>query len=77
MRVDVVIVGAGISGLVTARRLRQAGHNVLVLEKANRAGGVIETVNVDGYLIEKGRTDSRDARALEGLLTISGSEVLL
>ena len=30
---DIVIVGGGLSGLSTAYNLRQAGHNVRVLEK--------------------------------------------
>ncbi len=40
---DVVVVGAGLAGLVTARRLAQGGVDVLVLEARNRVGG--RTVN--------------------------------
>lgn len=49
---DVVVIGAGISGLWAAQQLRQQGASVLVLEKARGSGGRMSskrlTVELDG-----------------------------
>jgi oxygen-dependent protoporphyrinogen oxidase len=52
--VDVAIVGGGIAGLAAAYELRLRGVSVRVLEAASRAGGVIATERVDGWVIDAG-----------------------
>lgn len=50
---QVVVVGAGLTGLTTAYELRKAGIDVLLLEAAPRAGGRIQTVTFgDGVHVE-------------------------
>lgn len=39
MSADVLVIGAGIAGLVAARELSQSGHSVVVLEARDRLGG--------------------------------------
>lgn len=54
--VDVVIIGAGISGLAAGLRLKtQAAHlSFAILEASDRVGGLIRTECVDGFVIERG-----------------------
>jgi protoporphyrinogen/coproporphyrinogen III oxidase len=51
---DVVVVGAGISGLAAAFRLVRAGLRVAVLEAAPRPGGALVTHEVAGFRFELG-----------------------
>jgi oxygen-dependent protoporphyrinogen oxidase len=51
---DVVIVGGGIAGLAAAWELIQRGRRPLVLEQSGRAGGVIRTDLIDGFVIDAG-----------------------
>jgi oxygen-dependent protoporphyrinogen oxidase len=53
-QVHALIVGAGISGLTTAYALRKSGISTLVVEASSRPGGVIQSVQRDGFLIECG-----------------------
>lgn len=40
---NILIVGCGISGMVSATLLRQAGHNVTIVEANTRVGGRVKT----------------------------------
>lgn len=52
--VDVVVVGAGFAGLVTARELTRQGHEVLVFEGRDRVGGRSFTGSVAGLPVDMG-----------------------
>lgn len=51
---QVVIIGAGISGLVCAIELEQAGFHPVIIEKASRAGGRVKTDRVNGFILDHG-----------------------
>jgi len=50
----IAIVGGGISGLSAAYYLAKAGHDCTLIEAQPRLGGVIQTEQVDGCVIEAG-----------------------
>jgi oxygen-dependent protoporphyrinogen oxidase len=68
VRKDVVVIGAGISGLVCAYRLKSLGFDVLLLEKSDRVGGVMQTDIIDGYQIERGPNSSQGTEELLALV---------
>lgn len=51
---EVIVVGAGLSGLACARELRARGVGTLVLEASDRVGGRVATDAVDGFLVDRG-----------------------
>ncbi len=51
---DAVIVGAGLTGLTTAYYLKKKGLDVVVIEKDQRPGGVIQTFREEGFVYEAG-----------------------
>ncbi len=56
---EIVVIGAGISGLTVAHKLARAGKDVLVLEGSSNVGGKIVTERVEGYLLESGPNSLR------------------
>ena len=60
----VIVVGAGIAGLVAAFELMQSGHDVTVFEARMRPGGRVHTLRdefADGLHAEAGAIDFGDA----------------
>jgi len=51
---DVIVVGAGISGLLAALTLSKHGKRVLVLEKTGHVGGNCNSYMVDDYQVDTG-----------------------
>jgi phytoene dehydrogenase-like protein len=51
---DVIVVGGGMGGLLSALALSKEGRNVLLLEKEDYLGGVCRSYSVDGYQVDTG-----------------------
>ena len=74
-RVDVVVVGAGATGLAAATAVAAQGRSVLVLEARDRVGGRLWTDEVDGVDLEiGGQWVSPDQTALLAMLDRLGLE---
>jgi len=65
---DVIVVGAGLSGLAVAFRLARTGLRVEMLEAAAQPGGAIGSRRRDGVLIESGPNSALDTSPLIGEL---------
>jgi oxygen-dependent protoporphyrinogen oxidase len=51
---DVVIIGAGLTGLTMGFYLKKAGVNFLIIDKSAKTGGVIQTIREKGFVYETG-----------------------
>jgi phytoene dehydrogenase-like protein len=50
----VVVIGAGLAGMSAAIYLQKAGREVVVLEAAERAGGRVQSDQIDGFTCDRG-----------------------
>ncbi|MEK6851216.1 MAG: protoporphyrinogen oxidase [Candidatus Thermoplasmatota archaeon] len=73
-----LIVGAGVTGLAVAHgiRSRSPDAEVIVFEASDRAGGLVGTTSMDGYVLEWGpeaiQTSSQETLALLSQLGLNG-----
>lgn len=64
----VVIVGAGMSGLIAAAYLSKNGNNVLLLEKNNNIGGLVNSFNHEGFVFDIGAKSIENAGVIKPVL---------
>jgi len=50
----IVVIGAGISGLLSALMLSKEGHLVTVLESQDKIGGMCQSYDVEGFQVDTG-----------------------
>lgn len=78
-RHDVIVIGAGFSGLSAATELMRAGRDVILIEARDRVGGRVESVGLaDGARIDSGgQFLCRDMTEVVGLARAHGKPVVM
>jgi oxygen-dependent protoporphyrinogen oxidase len=71
---NIAVIGGGISGLACAYRLQQLGAPVTLFEAEDRVGGLIGTVEKDGFLFESGPQSFQGTEPLLDLIRQLGIE---
>lgn len=71
---QVIVIGAGISGLACALRLKELGVSVRILEAASSGGGLITTEQREGFLFESGPQSFQLTPQLRELIRLAGCE---
>src|SRR5690348_4523872 len=71
---QVVVIGGGISGLACALRLQQLGAPVTLLEANDHPGGLIGSVERDGFLFESGPQSFQGTETMLNLIRDLGIE---
>lgn len=65
---SVIVIGAGISGLACAYALKKRGVDVAVLEASDAAGGLIRSMEENGFLFETGPQSFSTTAQLNALI---------
>lgn len=72
---DAVVVGGGIAGLTAAAFIAKAGKSVLVCEKENTCGGLVNSFTRDGFVYDGGIRALENSGVLFPMLKALGIEL--
>ncbi len=75
MNYDTIIVGGGIAGLTAGAYLARAGKEVLLLEKNSICGGLVNTIEHNGFSFDAGLKALEDAGIIKTMLHDLGIEL--
>ena len=76
MTFDAIIVGAGMAGLTAAAFLARAGKSVLLCEKENNCGGLVNSFERDGFIYDGGIRAMENSGVLFPMLRSLGLEIV-
>ncbi len=72
---DVLVVGAGLAGLTASAYLARAGLKVLLCEKEEHTGGLVNSFQRDGFTFDGGIRATENSGVLLPMLTQLGIEI--
>ncbi|MHB8135379.1 MAG: phytoene desaturase family protein [Anaerolineaceae bacterium] len=75
MKYDAIVVGGGISGLTAAAFLTKAGYQVLLCEKENKCGGLVNSFERDGFTYDGGIRAMENSGAMFPMLKLLGINI--
>ena len=75
MKYDAIVVGGGIAGLTSVAFLAKAGQSVLLCEKENTCGGLLNTFERDGFFFDGGIRATLNSGVLFPMLKKLGLEI--
>lgn len=75
MKYDAIVVGGGIAGLTAAAFLAKAGQKILLCEKENACGGLINSFERDGFIYDGGIRAMENSGVLFPMLKKLGLEI--
>ena len=75
MEYDVMIVGGGMAGLTAGAFAADAGYSVLICEKENQLGGLINSFDKNGFAFDSGIRAIEDSGIVFPMLSSLGIEI--
>lgn len=75
MKYDAIIVGGGIAGLTSAAYLTKNGYKVLLCEKEDHIGGLVNSFEYDGFLFDGGVRGIVDSGVVKPMFKQLGIEI--
>lgn len=70
----IVVIGSGFGGLAAAIRLQAQGHEVVIVEKRDRAGGRAYVFQQNGFVFDAGPTIITAPAMIDDLFALGGRE---
>src|SRR4030042_4634081 len=75
MNFDAIVIVGGIAGLTASAYLAKAGHTILLCEKENTCGGLVNTFERDGFVYDGGIRATENSGVMFPMLRQLGLDI--